>query len=65
MPKYKVFLTEESLKCFILDAKDKDEAERIAKAKYDNGEVPIDTLEGGYEWGDTEEIAEWSSNNHL
>jgi len=58
MPKYKAFITEESLKCFFVDAKDKNEAERIVKEKYDNGEVPIDTLEGGYEWGDIEEIVE-------
>jgi uncharacterized membrane protein len=56
MPKYKVFITEESQKYFVVDAKDKDEAERIAKERYDNGEAPIDTLEGGYEWDDIEEI---------
>jgi uncharacterized membrane protein len=51
-----VFITEESQKYFVVDAKDKDEAERIAKERYDNGEAPIDTLEGGYEWDDIEEI---------
>ncbi len=58
MPKYKAFITEESQKYFVVDAKDKDEAERIAKERYDNGEAPIDTLEGGYEWDDIEEIVE-------
>jgi len=58
MPKYKAFIMEESQKYFVVDAENKDEAERIAKERYENGEIPIDTLEGGYEWGDVEEISE-------